>query len=140
MRQNGKFDKTVPIRAHHLLCLQGFQGYGYSQKFLDHLSEIVDKITNNSQLFLEITNYPDVICDQCPNLSDFQCNLPVGEKVIREMDKLVIKKLGIFKGYIGESKTILEKTYTLEENDAKIICRNCGWQKNCTWYKKKARF
>jgi hypothetical protein len=33
MKEAGKYSDPIVIRAHHLLCMQGFQGYGYTPDF-----------------------------------------------------------------------------------------------------------
>jgi len=36
----------MKIRAHHLLCLLGFVGMGYSSKFVEKIKEIKKKVEN----------------------------------------------------------------------------------------------
>ena len=63
------------IRAHHLLCMQGFQGYGYSKDFALHMLKVMDHIMDNPLCELDIITECDEICLHCPH--------KVGEIVIR---------------------------------------------------------
>ena len=39
--------KILSIRAHHFLCMQGFQGYGYSEDFIRNMAGIIEYIREN---------------------------------------------------------------------------------------------
>ncbi|HII92208.1 MAG TPA: DUF1284 domain-containing protein, partial [Methanosarcina sp.] len=36
--------KCLKIRAHHLCCIQGFQGYGYSPVFVANMRAVISDI------------------------------------------------------------------------------------------------
>ncbi|HEX3014471.1 MAG TPA: DUF1284 domain-containing protein [Methanobacterium sp.] len=56
----------MKIRAHHLLCMQGFQGYGYSEDFSKNMAEIIEILQNFPKHKIEIIAGTDVICAFCP--------------------------------------------------------------------------
>lgn len=57
----------VVLRPHHLLCVQGFRGLGYSPEFVDNMQGVVAALRQRSVL-VRIEVPPDVICDSCPHL------------------------------------------------------------------------
>ncbi|MDR2623918.1 MAG: DUF1284 domain-containing protein [Methanobrevibacter sp.] len=140
-------NKPIKLRAHHLLCLQGYQGYGYDENFKINLENVLNHLKTNPNV--TVTKSADVICRHCPNLKDEKCCLNLGKydnglskekiensnKEIIKMDSAVIKKMGI----------IENKSYNIDElysdalknvDDLKDICRSCIWTKECLWYAK----
>jgi hypothetical protein len=39
--------RVLKVRAHHLLCMQGFQGSGYSPEFVENFIKILDQVHEN---------------------------------------------------------------------------------------------
>lgn len=56
------------LRAHHLLCIPLFQGYGYSDAFCSNMEACIRELCRNPEKLL-LTDSADDICAQCPNLS-----------------------------------------------------------------------
>ena len=48
------------LRGHHLLCLQGFQGYGYDEDFVKNMTEI-NFSRKQKDTLISITNENDDI-------------------------------------------------------------------------------
>jgi hypothetical protein len=44
----------INIRVHHLLCMQGFQGYGYNDDFATHLKNIIERFRKNPDTFIQV--------------------------------------------------------------------------------------
>ena len=57
----------MKIRAHHILCMQGFQGHGYSEEFSQNMSEVIEYLKSNQEQIIEITDDVDVVCKYCPH-------------------------------------------------------------------------
>ena len=70
------------LRGHHLLCLQGFQGYGYDENFVKNMAEI-NQSRKLDDTTISITNEADDICKACPNLKNNLCeNNAQNERII----------------------------------------------------------
>ncbi len=131
----------MKIRAHHLLCMQGFQGYGYSEDFSRNMAEIIETLQNFPKHEVEIVAEIDAICTCCPHSINGNCQESKGsnEKIV-SMDLTVLKKLGISQGSVFKADEIFEitnnklKTYA----DVKEICGNCKWSEKCLYLKKCA--
>lgn len=131
------------IRAHHLLCMQGFQGYGYSEDFSKNMAEIVKTLKNSPKYKIEIITGSDVICACCPYNINEICQVNQGShEEIMEMDIKILKKLRISEGSIFEAGEVFDitnkklKTYF----DMKEICGDCKWSEKCLWFLKNAQF
>ena len=129
-----KEENVIAIRAHHLLCLQGFQGYGYDKKFVDNLYFILNQIDNNPELELELVAECDDICGKCPNMKEVQCRRePGADERIKKIDRLVLLKLRVEEGARVKVDEIIEmvndkfKSYS----DIDLICGDCEWKKEC---------
>ena len=123
------------LRGHHLLCLKGFQGYGYDEDFVENMIEV------NSQRKLDtttvsLTNEADDLCEHCPNLKNNLCKDSTHNETIRKMDDEVLKKIDPSIEY--DSVKLFEKIDEIFTNEESVsnICFNCMWHEKCLFYQK----
>lgn len=123
------------LRGHHLLCLQGFQGYGYSEDFTKNMTKIND-LRKLGETTISITDYADDICKYCPNLKDNQCMDENHNARIVEMDGNVLDKIDKNKEY--NSLDLFEKIGEIftTKKSVENICFNCIWHEECLFYQK----
>lgn len=129
--------EVLRIRAHHLLCMQGFQGYGYSQNFVDNMTEIINNIKSTPGLLVEIISECDSVCLCCPHNVGGVCSKePDSREKIKKMDMEVLRRLDINEGAKIFAKDIfgLVNTKLKRISDAIEICGDCSWRAQCTWY------
>jgi len=127
----------VHIRAHHLLCIQGFQGYGYSQVFVDNMNEVIKNINSNPDFEIEITDECDVICSYCPyNIKNICLKEKNSSQRIKKIDLQILKKLGLERSARVKAKDILSFANMKLNNmlDIQDICGNCDWKEKCLWF------
>ena len=125
----------LSLRGHHLLCLKGFQGYGYDENFTKNMTE-VNSLRKQPQTTISLTNSPDDICKACPNLNNGLCKDQWHDKNIVQMDDEVLKKLDISKEYDSiELFEIIDSIFDTKERVSKI-CFNCFWHEKCLFYQK----
>ena len=127
----------IKIRAHHLLCMQGFQGYGYSQDFAANMQKVIETINSSQNPVVEIVAECDVICSHCPHNMEEVCWKGLGSaKRIRDMDLRVLEKLGLREGTKVKGKDIFDLVNTRLGNvsDVNGICGKCEWMNRCVWY------
>jgi len=114
------------LRPHHLLCLYGFRGLGYSEQFVENMQGIINKIRNNPSIEIELVDGVDAICLKCPHNVENKCSKPGSN--VGDFDQEIINRLEIDIGKIVESKSLLnlvEKTIKPEELSG--ICKGCEW-------------
>jgi uncharacterized protein len=127
------------IRAHHILCIQGFQGLGYSKEFTKNMNLITEKILNNPSFFIKIIIGVDSICKHCPHLADGMCGMELDSlKVISSMDALVLKNLNMEAGSVISSQELVSLTGSLAPKTVKKICGNCSWRNDCLYFQEKS--
>jgi len=125
----------LKIRAHHLLCIQGFQGYGYNKDFVKNMSEVIKKIDLNPEV--EIITECDVICSCCPHNIGGVCQKDFNSaKKVKEMDMQVLRKLNLRSGARGRIKDFFSLANAKFKNslDVQDICGDCEWRKKCLWF------
>ena len=121
------------LRGHHLLCLQGFQGYGYNEDFVRNMTEI-NRIRKLNDTTVTITNEADDICKACPNLKDGLCESRKHNDNIVSMDDEVLSKLDPTKEY--NSLDLFKEVETIFNSKKSVskICSKCMWHKECLFY------
>jgi uncharacterized protein len=136
--QDDDGSEPLKIRAHHILCIHGFQGLGYSKDFTRNMTIICEKIQKNPPFFIKIIIEADSICKYCPNLSDGVCNLERDSlKLISSMDLLVLKSLNIESGAVISSAQLKTLAGGLTPKKVEKICGDCSWRKDCLYFQEK---
>ncbi|MFQ5949475.1 MAG: DUF1284 domain-containing protein [Nitrospiria bacterium] len=127
---DNKSPRRFTIRGHTLLCLQGFQGEGYSPEFVAHLSSIHRSLSVSPDSLLEIVRRPDQICGVCPNLRQDGCHLNgVGsEAQMAAQDREVMARLEITDGAWLTWREVLRKvSKRITGDNLTEICGGCRW-------------
>jgi uncharacterized protein len=131
----------MKIRAHHLLCIQGFQGHGYSAEFAENMSEITRFLKSYPQQKIEIIDECDIICKCCPHNKNGKCKNIISNWMIKKIDRRVINKMGIDTGAqkrVGDVFSITNKVFR-SKKDLNPICGNCSWKEKCLWYLSRSK-
>jgi hypothetical protein len=122
--------RSVTLRGHTLLCLQGFRGEGYNRDFIDNLADVQRSLSTDPEQPVEVTDRADVVCGACPHQGPAGCSLNgVGsEEAIRAQDHDVLGRLGLAPGDRLAWKTILERIAgTISGEALDGICGGCRW-------------
>lgn len=122
----------IRIRAHHLLCLQGFQGYGYDQEFSMRMGEILRTLKSDPSPRIEIITDADEICSSCPKLIENQC---VDHLKIKKMDSDIIESVSLEENQVVTFKTavkIIDKELRVEALES--VCKGCVWMDKCLFF------
>ena len=125
----------IKLRVHHLLCLLGFQGYGYSEDFVFNMTQINEK-RKSKDCIITLTNEADDICSSCPNLKDNICENEKQNEIIVKMDNEILSHFDSKRKY---NSLELFKEVSLKFNTLKSVenvCSNCKWENECLFYKK----
>ncbi len=125
----------MKLRGHHLLCILGFQGYGYSEDFILNMARI-NELRKSDKTTIKLINRPDDICSACPNLKDDVCENKMQNENIVKMDNEVLSQFNINQEYnaIDLFNEVVLKFNTLKS--VENICNDCKWAEKCLFYKK----
>ncbi|HEX9744515.1 MAG TPA: DUF1284 domain-containing protein [bacterium] len=135
------FDPDTPIiiRAHTLLCLQGYQGEGYSPEFVTEMNRVSAVLRSNPSRNVKIIIGADNFCNVCPHhykgrcIADDPDNVAImmdsPDKMI-EMDKRVLKWLGFPENIVVQWRMIVERiSETVDSSSMDWLCQDCSWRK-----------
>jgi hypothetical protein len=125
----------MKLRGHHLLCILGFQGYGYSEDFVLNMARI-NELRKSDKTTIKLINRPDDICSACPNLKDDVYENKMQNENIVKMDNEVLSQFNINQEYnaIDLFNEVVLKFNTLKS--VENICNDCKWAEKCLFYKK----
>ena len=127
----------INLRGHHLLCIQGYQGYGYSEKFTDNMDNIIEVLTKPFTKILLCDSFDD-ICKKCPNLTEDKiCKSIACNNQIITMDKNVLMKINYSDEEILAEELFKKVNESFKsKEDIDIVCNNCSWLNKCLFYQK----
>lgn len=120
----------VRLRAHTLLCLQGFRGEGYSPSFIDNLARIHHDLAGHPEQWVEVVDAPDTVCGACPHLATAGCSLRGDgfEESMQAQDRHVLRLLGLQAGIRVQWSEILDRIRTAITGESlPSICGQCRW-------------
>ena len=121
---------VLRLRAHHLLCILGYRGLGYNDRFVGNMTRVVELVRNNPELIVEVINSPDVICSVCPRLpgpGDATTATPCQRA--GERDNVVLMKLGLISGArssVGAVLGLVRENISAEFLECEV-CLGCSW-------------
>ncbi|WP_368490594.1 DUF1284 domain-containing protein [Clostridium sp. BJN0013] len=118
----------LTLRAHHLLCIQGYRGYGYSTDFTQNMDKIISQLKKDISIKIKVVANADEICFCCPNNTvEKLCHY---EFKIKFLDKKVLNLLELNLNQIYTYKYILNTLYKeINFKNFKNICSTCQWFK-----------
>jgi hypothetical protein len=129
MRDSGS-SSPIRLRAHTLLCLQGFRGMGYSPGFIDNMAAIHRILTDHPQSLVEILDGPDDVCEACPHRQLGGCTLN-GDRTeddMKDQDHIVLQRLGLRVGSRIPWRDVLDRIHaSVHADDLPSICGHCRW-------------
>lgn len=121
-------EKKICIRPHHGLCLQFFEGKGYSEDFAVHMGHIKDALEKGKKI--RITAGADDICAKCPNRRGNGC---VSDEKVEEYDSRVLKACGLKYGETLSWEELARRVgkKIISGVGREKICPDCQWSSIC---------
>ncbi|MBI2852121.1 MAG: DUF1284 domain-containing protein [Chloroflexi bacterium] len=125
----GSLAHPVRIRGHHLLCMLGFRGLGYSVDFAAAMDEVVKEFRANPALAVIVVTECDVICGSCPHNKGSRClKKEDSYERVKSKDADVLDTLGFkpeTQTTVGDAWKRVKERISVE--DLKEMCRKCEW-------------
>ena len=84
------------LRGHHLFCLLGYRGMGYSQEYVENMTHLHQTLRANPKTWIQLVGGPDHLCEKYPNTGEYHCQ----DVKIYERDAVILEKLGLKIGQI----------------------------------------
>ncbi|WP_203362792.1 DUF1284 domain-containing protein [Bacillus sp. REN10] len=118
------------MRGHHLLCVHGFRGMGYSQDFIQMMTEIVKDIRDNQKDFtIRVVVGFDEACFSCPNKGENICEAsPTSQEHVTTLDQNVIRHLELEVNGVYHKSDLMKRTVErVNPEDLDFLCKGCSW-------------
>jgi len=118
------------LRGHHLLCVHGFQGMGYSPSFIAKMQEIVEQVRDpECDIWLEVTIGFDEACSACPHRGEAKCEADEDSDLsVKRMDANVIRHLELEPEGTYRKEWLVRRTARMvEPDDLDTLCADCSW-------------
>lgn len=124
------WDKPLPLRPHHGLCMAFFRGEGYSSGFISALAACLTELEADDPMII-LTVSTDIVCASCPHNTGGICH--EAEKVA-SYDRAVLERCGL------EAETVctfseftnLVQRKILSRGRRREVCGNCEWDRLCS--------
>jgi len=118
------------LRGHHLLCVHGFRGMGYSPEFVEKMTDIVANVRNENMDFrIRTVAAFDDACSACPHRGNTKCEASEGSNEhVLSMDERVLAHLGLEKEQTYLKSELVELTAAkVTPGDLDHLCKGCSW-------------
>jgi hypothetical protein len=113
------------LRGHHLLCLIGYRGMGYSEEYVKNMTCLHQTLRENSKTLIQLVKGPDQLCEKYPNSGTYHCQ----DENIYERDAIILEKLGLKVGQILKWEEIESCIRELiVPSDIQVVCETCSWR------------
>jgi len=120
---------NIAFRPHHFLCALCFQGKGYSPKFIENFTAIMQQLNaaEGDAVQIEVVAETDSICHPCPHRREKKCT---SQDKILQLDQAHAAILKLRSGDIltwGEAKQRIKQFMAIEHFHK--ACEPCEWKK-----------
>ena len=126
----GDVREPIAIRAHLVLCLQGFRGEGYSPSFVAAMASLHRTLAEDPDQRVRLLDQPGTICRACTHLHLGGCTLggPDHEPHMKAQDNDVLQRLGLAPGAVYPWSLVRSRiAAAIEAPDLPEICTTCPW-------------
>ena len=117
------------LRPHHGLCIGFFEGKGYSERFVRHMTETIARLCAENPEITLVTHC-DVLCDACPHNIGDVCE---SDEKVSHYDNAVLTLCGLSGGDTLRWSAFRErvKAQILREKKLEAVCGDCMWYDIC---------
>lgn len=115
---------SIRLRGHHLLCLLGFRGMGYSESFARNMRRVYETIRNEPETPITIVSGIDDLCRHFPCDQPNHCR----NTSVMKRDETVLRHLGLEAGACLPWREIRERiARTVSPSHLPQWCQGCPW-------------
>ncbi len=118
------------FRGHHLVCFNFFKGKGYSKRFVDNLTRLLQRAECGEPV--TIVTGPDDACRACPHLNENRCShKPGSDAAVDRMDEMTLDYLQLKPGEKVSWENVKAKINTIPGKWYDVFCQECEWFEIC---------
>jgi len=115
----------IKLRGHHLFCLLGYRGMGYSKEYVENMTRLHRILRDNPKTWIKIVEGPDQLCEKYPNSGEYHCQ----NANIYERDAAILEKMELKIGHTLTWEEIESRIKThVSPSDIQHVCETCTWR------------
>jgi hypothetical protein len=112
------------LRGHHLLCLLGYEGMGYSKEYVANMTSLHKFLRKYPEKDIFIVEGPDDLCAHFPSDLPHHCK----DANVFQRDRAILEKLDLRVGYTLPWKEILRRiSSNVHSTQLPALCETCPW-------------
>ncbi|PWI58301.1 DUF1284 domain-containing protein [Sulfoacidibacillus thermotolerans] len=113
------------LRGHHLLCLLGYRGMGYSPAYVATMTNLHQTLRTAPETKILLVLGPDDLCKNFPDSQTYHCE----DANIHARDAAVLEKLGLQIGQVLPWQEIQHRiAQNIVPHDIPTLCSTCPWR------------
>ncbi|WP_251551639.1 DUF1284 domain-containing protein [Neobacillus muris] len=113
------------LRGHHLFCLLGYRGMGYSKEYVENMTKLHQTLRSSPKTLIQLVKGSDQLCEKFPNSGQYHCQ----DENIYRRDAAILEKMGLEIGQILEWEDIETRVRNhVIPSDIQIVCKTCSWR------------
>lgn len=113
------------LRGHHIFCLLGYRGMGYSKEYVENMTRLHQKLRREPKTTIQLILGPDHLCEKYPNSGKYHCQ----DTHIYERDAAILEKLDLKTGQILKWEDIETSIHLhVVPSDIQTVCASCFWR------------
>lgn len=111
------------LRGHHLLCLLGYRGVGYSLEYVANMIRLHQTLRTAPETEVLLVAGPDDLCEKFPKFQTYHCE----DANIYERDAAILEKLNLQVGQIFPWTELQQRIgETIVSSDVANLCTTCS--------------
>ncbi|WP_409297395.1 DUF1284 domain-containing protein [Peribacillus sp. SCS-26] len=113
------------LRGHHIFCLLGYRGMGYSREYAENMTRVHQALRNDPGMKIQLVEGPDQLCEKYPNSGIYHCQ----DVHIYTRDAAILEKLGLRIGQTvswGHIVALIRRRAL--PSDIEEMCTSCSWR------------
>ena len=115
----------IRLRGHHLFCLLGYRGMGYSKEYVENMTKLHQTLRSHPETHIELVEGPDQLCEKYPNSGEYHCK----DQNIYVRDAVILEKMGLKIGETLKWQEIEERVKDFViPSDIHTVCETCNWR------------
>ncbi|MFC4810068.1 DUF1284 domain-containing protein [Paenibacillus sp. GCM10023250] len=116
---------TIRLRGHHLLCLLGFRGMGYSAAYAANMARVYNQLRDEPGTPVTIVAGPDELCACFPADAEPHCE----NASVARLDGGALAKLNLRVGSTLPWSAVIEHVRAgVAPEDIGTLCHTCQWR------------
>jgi hypothetical protein len=114
----------IRLRGHHLLCLLGYRGMGYSESYTKNMTRVHSRLRQHPETPVTLVSGPDDLCAYFPPDQPYHCEDPN----VHQRDAAVLDRMGLTPGTTLSWRELQGRlAASFVPSDIPHLCSTCPW-------------